>query len=72
MFQYMDDDEHQQLQAQRRNDDFIVDDEGYGYADKGGEVWEYHDDRDAGDGRRSGAGTKKRKLNQVSIIILVK
>ena len=71
MFQYVDDEEYQQIQEQRRNDDFIVDDEGYGYADKGGEIWEHHDDRD-GDGRRSGAGTKKRKLNQVSIISLVK
>jgi len=27
----------------RRNDDFIVDDDGIGYKDKGGEIWEYED-----------------------------
>ena len=25
---------------ERRDDDFIVDDEGFGYKDRGGEIWE--------------------------------
>lgn len=39
------------------NDDFIVDDEGYGYKDdKGGEIWEYEEDE-------GGRKKKQRKLN---------
>ena len=28
------------------NDDFIVDDEGIGYTDRGGELWEYDEDNE--------------------------
>lgn len=42
----------------RRNDDFIVDDDGYGYRDHGGEIWEADED-DVEDG---GKKKKKRKL----------
>lgn len=42
----------------RRNDDFIVDDDGYGYRDHGGEIWEADGD-DVEDG---GKKKKKRKL----------
>lgn len=67
MFDYLDQEEYEKLQEKRQNDDFIVDDEGYGYKDKGGEIWEYHDDENGGGNRKSGAASKKRKLNQVSI-----
>ena len=42
----------------RRDDDFIVDDEGFGYKDKGGEIWEC-----AEGGANDAAKKKKRKLN---------
>lgn len=43
----------------RRDDDFIVDDEGFGYKDRGGEIWE------TGDSNMDGAkkNNKRRKLN---------
>ena len=44
-----------------RNDNFIVDDDGYGYRDHGGEIWEVAD-KDATDG-----GKKKRRKLDVSI-----
>lgn len=41
------------------NEDFIVDDEGYGYKDEvGGEIWEYEDDENG-----SAKKKKQRKLN---------
>ena len=48
----------------RRNDDFIVDDEGYGYKDRGGEIWEVAETSAA-----DAAKKKKRKLG-VSLIKL--
>ena len=42
----------------RRNDDFIVDDEGFGYKDRGGEIWEV-----AEGNATDAAKKKKRKLN---------
>lgn len=36
-------DEYERRQESRKNDDFIVDDDGYGYTDRGGEIWEYED-----------------------------
>lgn len=54
----MDDDEYERLQDMRKNDDFIVDDDGYGYRDHGGEIWEV-DDRDGDGGKKH----KKRKLD---------
>ena len=47
----------------RRNDDFIVDDEGYGYRDHGGEIWEYEDDGEDQDGNGKKKTNKKRKLD---------
>ena len=44
----------------RRNDDFIVDDDGYGYRDHGGEIWE-HDDEVDDQGKKK--TNKKRKLD---------
>lgn len=46
MFETIDEDEYETRQDKRRNDDFIVDDDGYGYVDKGGEIWEYEDVHD--------------------------
>ncbi len=60
IFEEIDDEEYEQIQDQRRNDDFIVDDEGYGYRDHGGEIWE-QDDEEVGNGKSKNA--KKRKLD---------
>jgi hypothetical protein len=46
----------------RRNDDFIVDDEGYGYRDHGGEIWEQDDEEDDQNGGKKKTN-KKRKLD---------
>lgn len=43
----------------RRDDDFIVDDEGFGYKDRGGEIWEVNESN----GNNDAAKKKKRKLN---------
>lgn len=48
----------------RRNDDFIVDDDGYGYRDHGGEIWEQ--DEDGMDDDRDGAKKKKKRKLDVS------
>ena len=42
----------------RRDDDFIVDDEGFGYKDRGGEIWETDNNADA-----AKKSKKQRKLN---------
>ena len=42
----------------RREDDFIVDDDGFGYKDRGGEIWEQADTN-----QNDAAKKKKRKLN---------
>jgi len=60
IFEEIDDDEYEQIQDSRRNDDFIVDDEGYGYRDHGGEIWEV-DEEEEGNGKPKNA--KKRKLD---------
>lgn len=52
MFDYLDQEEYDKLQEKRQNDDFIVDDEGYGYKDKGGEIWEYNEDENGGGNRK--------------------
>jgi hypothetical protein len=43
----------------RRNDDFIVDDDGYGYRDHGGEIWEqdYEEEEDGAKRKRRGRNT---------------
>ena len=40
MFEELDQNEYDERQMARRDDDFIVDDEGFGYKDRGGEIWE--------------------------------
>ena len=49
----------------RRDDDFIVDDDGFGYKDKGGEIWEVNE----GAAADAAKNKKKRKLN-VSLNLL--
>jgi hypothetical protein len=39
--------EYERRQDERRDDDFIVDDEGIGYKDHGGEIWDTNYDGDA-------------------------
>ena len=60
IFEQIDDDEYERRQDSRKNNDFIVDDDGFGYEDKGGEMWEYEDCEQK-------QGKKSRKLNKVSV-----
>ncbi len=46
----------------RKNDDFIVDDEGYGYRDHGGEIWEQDEEEEDENGAKKKTN-KKRKLD---------
>lgn len=60
-------DDYEKRQKDRMNDDFIVDDEGFGYKDDhGGEIWEYNEDGN-GDVKKK----KQRKLN-VSFFLILK
>jgi len=43
----------------RRNDNFIVDDDGFGYRDHGGEIWEVEDEEEEDGAKKK----KKRKLD---------
>ncbi len=45
----------------RKNDDFIVDDEGYGYRDHGGEIWEVDEEEDENGAKKK--TNKKRKVD---------
>lgn len=59
MFEEVDADEYEKRRKERMNDDFIVDDEGFGYKDDvGGEIWEYEEDDDGNKKKK-----KQRKLN---------
>ena len=60
VFEDVSGDEYEARQAARRNDDFIVDDDGFGYQDNGGEIWEANDDDDNVGGEKK----KKRKLGK--------
>ena len=40
MFEDIDNDEYERRKDKLKDDDFIVDDEGYGYKDHGGEIWD--------------------------------
>lgn len=40
VFEEIDGVEYERRQDARRDDDFIVDDEGFGYKDNGGEIWD--------------------------------
>ena len=69
MFETMDADQYDQLQNDRRDDDFIVDDEGYGYKDTGGEIWDY---QDGAAGKAEKGGKRQKKSAQVSAFSLLK
>ena len=62
VFEEISPEEYERRQAERRDDDFIVDDEGFGYKDHGGEIWEYNES-----GVDAAKKSKKRKLNVSSI-----
>jgi hypothetical protein len=47
----------------RKNDDFIVDDDGYGYRDHGGEIWEVDEEDEENGGKQK----KKRKLDVIIV-----
>ena len=57
IFEEISPEEYERIQNERRQDDFIVDDEGFGYKDEGGEIWENYEKADAA------KKSKKRKLN---------
>ena len=61
IFDHMDEKEYERRQQTRINDDFIVDDEGYGYKDEGGEIWEYEDNR-----KEPTRQAKKRKIDPLN------
>jgi len=63
IFEHIDEEEYEKRQDARRNDDFIVDDDGFGYADKGGEIWEYEDDDE--DQQRG----KKKKRGETNVSV---
>jgi hypothetical protein len=66
VFEEVDDNEYEERQDKRRNDDFIVDDDGFGYRDHGGEIWE------VSDAPEDGGKKKKRKLDVSIPLTLIK
>ena len=61
MFEEVDAEDYEKIRKERMNDDFIVDDEGYGYKDEGGEIWEYEEDEN---GKQ-----KKKKQRKIDVSI---
>jgi DNA polymerase alpha subunit A len=59
VFEQIDQDEYEKIQDARKNDNFIVDDDGFGYKDTGGEIWEYEDHHN-----KAAQGKKKRQITQ--------
>lgn len=59
VFEELDADEYERRQENRANDDFIVDDEGYGYKDQGGEIWEVSEAADK--------DPKKKKRQKIAV-----
>jgi len=66
VFEELNQDEYDERQMARRDDDFIVDDDGFGYKDRGGEIWEVNE----GAAADAAKNKKKRKLN-VSLNLLL-
>ena len=64
IFEEIDADEYEKIQEDRRMKDFIVDDDGFGYKDHGGEIW------DTSDVREDGAKKKKKKNLDVRLLLL--
>lgn len=65
IFEEIDADEYERIQDSRKNDDFIVDDDGYGYRDNGGEIWEVNENRE------DGGKKKKRKLDVRMMLVYI-
>ena len=63
MFEEVDAEEYEKIRKERINNDFIVDDEGYGYKDDGAEVWEYEEDEQGNKKKK-----KQRKLNVSNLV----
>ena len=63
IFDEIDADEYEKIQEDRRMKDFIVDDDGFGYKDHGGEIW------DASDVKENGAKKKKMKVLDVRLLL---
>lgn len=61
VFEEVDAEDYEKIRKERMNDDFIVDDEGYGYKDEGGEIWEYEEDEN---GKQ-----KKKKQRKIDVSI---
>ena len=59
IFEEIDNEEYERRKEARKNDDFIVDDDGFGYVDRGGEIWEYEDHQMYGQSK----GKKQKKTN---------
>lgn len=59
IFEEIDNEEYERRKEARRNDNFIVDDDGFGYVDRGGEIWEYEDHQMYGQSK----GKKQKKTN---------
>jgi len=64
VFEEVDAEDYEKIRKERMNDDFIVDDEGYGYKDEGGEIWEYEEDEN---GKQ-----KKKKQRKIDVSIVFK
>ena len=65
MFEELNQDQYDERQLARRDDDFIVDDDGFGYKDRGGEIWEVNESA----ANNNAAQKKKRKLAVSSVPI---
>ena len=63
IFEHVDQEEYERRDDKRKNDDFIVDDDGFGYADKGGEIWDHDEAQDSKIGKN-----KKKKVAEKGAI----
>nr|AAG52947.1 type I DNA polymerase alpha [Urostyla grandis] len=61
IFEEIDAEEYDALYDQRENDDFIVDDDGIGYKEKGGEIWDYEESDDDYSNKEKKVKSKKKK-----------
>ena len=59
VFEEVNVEDYERQQEALRDDDFIVDDEGFGYKDNGGEIWDQAEDEEGVKGSKK----KSRKVN---------
>jgi len=64
VFEEVNAEDYEKQQEAIRDDDFIVDDEGFGYKDNGGEIWDQAED----DEGPKGSKKKSRKVNKSDAI----